>query len=70
MDHDDVRMPDPRDRARLEQEPLARLLAVGARDDLQRDLAIEQRVVRAIHGAHAAVAEQLDHAILVELADR
>jgi hypothetical protein len=68
--HDDVRVADPRDRARLDEEPLARRLLAGARDHLDGDLAIEQRVVRAVDHAHAAAAEHLDHAVLVDALER
>jgi len=47
MHDDDVRVPDPCDGPRLEQEPPARRRRAGARDQLDGDLALEQRVVRA-----------------------
>ena len=65
---DDVGVGQPRDRARLAQEPLAahRIVGAGAHE-LDRDRAVEQRVVAEEHLAHPAVAERANDAELVEV---
>ena len=59
MDRDDVRMREAGGRARLAQEPLARL--GGAREvrrqHLDGDVAVELHVAREVDDAHAAAAE-------------
>ncbi len=57
VDGKDVRMHDGADRARLAHEPLAHAELASRRQDLDRDVATEHVVVRAVHGAHAALAE-------------
>ena len=53
MDGDDVGVREPRDGARLDEELLAqRRIGRRAGDELHRDLAIEQRVVRQKHLTH------------------
>ena len=62
IDHrDDVRMRELRDDARLAPEPLDVLvvLEVALVEDLQRDVALEQRVVRLVDARHAAAPEEL-----------
>src|SRR4051794_22383949 len=62
IDHrDDVRVRQPGDRARLAAEPLDVLAVVRVLrvQHLQRDLAVKQRVVRAVHAGHAAGADEL-----------
>src|SRR5205823_2169061 len=65
-DADDVRALQPCGRASLAQEPLARD-TVGRRDrreHLDRDLLVEQLVVRGIDDAHAALAEDAEDPVL------
>src|SRR6185295_6959432 len=62
IDHrDDVRMRELRDRARLAPEALDVLLvlAVLFMEDLQRDVALEQRVEGAMDGRHSAGADDV-----------
>ena len=55
----DVRMIEDRERLRFAREPgqAIGIAGEGVRKDLQRDVAIQLRVVCAIHLAHAARAE-------------
>jgi hypothetical protein len=64
VDGDDARVIHLRDDARLPEEAL---LAIGRdrADDLDRDLAIKERIARQIDDAHAAAAELLGHLVPV-----
>ena len=60
MDGDDVRVVERRDGERLARESLA-AIGIGGGDvgqDLQRDIALEPRIARAVHLAHPARAER------------
>ena len=62
VDHrDDARVRELRDGARLVPEALHVLVVVreAVVEDLQRDVALEQRVVRAVDGGHATLADEL-----------
>jgi hypothetical protein len=63
---DDVGMRQARHRLRLAQEASARLLPAQAAarprtQDLERHLAVEQRIVRDVHDAHPARADPVQH---------
>ena len=65
VNRDDVRMRDPRHRPYLAHQARLRLLRPFAQrelgpDDLDRDIAIELRVARAVHHAHPTAADRLD----------
>jgi hypothetical protein len=65
-------MVERRSRLRLAQEPIAEALVprqVGDQE-LERDLAAEADVLRAVHGAHAAAPEQLLEPKAGDLASR
>ena len=71
VDDDDVRVRQPRDRLRLAQRPLPPL---GQRDavagldpqELDRDLAIELRIVRRVDLAHPAAPDQPQHDVAAD----
>ena len=62
VDGDDVRVREPRHRLRLAQQARARrvLHALPRLEQLERDLAIELRIVRAVDHAHPAGADALE----------
>ena len=71
VDGDDVRVMDARDGARLEQEALARLavrLQLG--NELDRDLAGQDRVLRQIHLSHPTAPQRPIDDVIVELLRR
>ena len=58
VDRDHVRMIEPRGRSRFPLQPLARMLiAAGASEHLDRDVAVELHVPGAIHRSHAAATD-------------
>ena len=63
---DDVRMPQLRDGLRLDCEAMRdlRVLAKVRVEDLDRDVAAEAPVVRAVHGGHASMTELVEHLVL------
>ena len=65
VDVDDVRMVEPRDRARLVLEALDQLFARRAlgREHLDGDLAAERRLRREVDGRHAALADLAHDAV-------
>ncbi len=69
MDRKDVGMRQPRHRLGLAQESRTGVLRVAVRaiepQQLERNLAIEDRIVRAIHNAHPTGAQIIDNHILV-----
>ena len=63
-DAERVGMLEPRERPRLADHPTALLLSAPARlraQDLQRDLAVEQRIVRREHDPRRAFSEAIEH---------
>ena len=73
VDGDDVGVRQPRQRLRLALQARAhRRRVVGAigAQHLERDGAVELRIVRAVDHAHAALAEELQHPIAAELGPR
>ncbi len=66
-DRAEVRVADPRRRARLAQEAPSRRV-VRALQHLQRDLAPQLLVLREVHAAHAALADEADDAIAADAA--
>jgi uncharacterized protein len=63
VDDDDVRVRQPRHRARLAQQALAPLRGgdAGQAQQLERHLAIQIRIVGGQHDPHSALAERLEH---------
>ena len=61
VDRDHVRVVEPSSEAGLAEQPLPKPFVVGERrqEELQRDRALEARIERAIHLAHAAAADEL-----------
>ena len=59
VERENARVREPRDGARLPAEALDELvvLVVVLVEDFQRDIALEQRVARAVHARHPAGAE-------------
>ena len=68
VDRDDVRLPEPRDELGLGPEPGLELLVRGepGRQPLHRHQSLVDGVVRAVHLAHAAPADQLLEAVGAE----
>ena len=63
-DGDDVRVPEPPGGARLLHQPSSSDVVIQlASNELDRNLAIEDRVASQIHLRHAAAAEEADHLI-------
>jgi hypothetical protein len=69
VDRDDVRMLERGGEARLAQEPLAEryVLRQLRREQLQRDVAIEGEVARAVDDAHSAAAKNFVEPVASEL---
>jgi hypothetical protein len=69
VDRDDVRMPHPRQRAGLEREAPTRALRreQRGREHLQRDVAREAVLPRAVDDAHAAAADFGAERVAIEL---
>ena len=67
-DRRDARMVQPRDRHRLGTEPPADagIVQLGV-ENLERDVAVQRLVHRAVHGAHAATADLFDDPVFPEL---
>ena len=64
---DDVGMRESSDRLRLAHESVARTLAANPRvQQLERDLAIELRIVRGIDHPHAADTELVEHDVAID----
>jgi hypothetical protein len=68
VDRDDVRMVQRGERPRLSPEPrpVIGIEARGVEEELERDVAAERGVVRAVDGTHAALGDLLDDAVLPE----
>ena len=69
VDPDHVGVVDLRHRPRLADQPIGQR-AVGAVQQLERDLAAEPDVIGAVHHAHRPGAEPLDHRVAAEHAAR
>jgi len=67
VDRDDVGVLEPRDRARLVEEPRPRVGVVGRLHELHRDRPIEQQIAVEVHRAHGAATEQPYQLVLLEL---
>ena len=68
VDRAQIRVAHARRRARLPQEASSRRV-VRALQHLQRDLAPQLPVLREVHAAHAALADEPDHAIAADALD-